>query len=50
MIYPFLYKKLIFPAYHIVKKDNLLYCVKELKENQWKSFEEIKEIQKVKAK
>ena len=39
---------MIFPVYIYVKKNSLLDCVEELKNNQWKSFEEIKKIQKVK--
>ena len=48
MFYFFLYNKLIHPAYRFVKRDNVLKLSNELRENQWKSFEDIREIQKVK--
>lgn len=50
MIYPFFYKKLIFPIYHYLKRDNLMKISKELRENQWKSLDDIQNKQRVKLK
>lgn len=43
-------KKIIFPAYHKIKGTNLLEKIGELKENQWKSKEELTFLQELKLK
>ena len=50
MIYPFFYKNLIFPIYHYLKRDNVVKISKELRENQWKSPDEIQNKQRAKLK
>ena len=48
MFYRDVYRNIIFPTYHYIKRDNLLKKINELKLNQWKSFEDNKKVQLVK--